>query len=126
MESIKLGTQVFVFDIEATEPKVRKDVVVGAFINMETGDLWYYLSQNKAPAYAVSEVEFEIHKSLKRFLEFRGVLKDAQDEIDGLKFALNAPFNGKEFIEKAFAELHPAPVEQQEEVISETQEPANE
>jgi len=100
-------TPVWAFDIEAATPAIRKDLVVGAFVNMETGDLWYYLTNSKAPAYAVDSDETDIVKKFDKFMTFRQVLKTAQTEVDEVKQAMQEPFCVKEKLDACIEAVFP-------------------
>lgn len=88
VETIKIGTKVYAYDSEAREPEVFESVIVGSFINIETGNLYYYLPQSKQPAYAIHESKEEAEASLERFVAFRKKVAALQKELDEERAAL--------------------------------------
>lgn len=79
---IKTGTKVFFYDTEAKEPVVTESVCCGSFINIETGDIYYYLPNSKQPSYAVHTDKEACTESYERFMLFRQHVREAQARID--------------------------------------------
>lgn len=119
---LEIGTPVWFFDIEAQEPVVKKDIVYGSFVNIETGDLYYYLSRNKVPSYALNEFEEEAKQSLEAFLEYRKYIAELQAKADEARATLGG-INLKEYLDGVCASMSETLSEQTE---YETEGPANE
>ena len=112
--TIEIGTRVYVFDTEKQEPTLQEDMVCGSFINIESGDLYYYTTKYKQPHYAVATTLEEGEAKLKKFLEYRAFIKNAQAEVDEKRKELISGINFKDVVEEFYNSK------------SETQEPANE
>lgn len=119
MKILEIGTKVFVFDTEKQEPDLQEDLICGSFINIESGDLFYYTTKYKQPHYAVAETLEEGKEKLEKFLDFRKFVRDAQKSVDEKRAELMGEFNFKEVLESFY-------VEQSAKQPTITQEPANE
>lgn len=111
----EIGTKVYVFDTEKQEPELVEDLICGSFINIESGDLYYYTTKYKQPHYAVAETLPEAEERLKKFLDFRAFVREAQEKVNAKRAELMGEMNFKEVV-KSFYEERPTV----------TQEPANE
>lgn len=114
----EIGTKVYVFDTEKQEPEIVEDMICGSFINIESGDLYYYTTKFKQPHYATASSLDEAKQKLEKFLEFRKFVRDAQASVDEKRNELMGNVNFKSTIEKYYEEQSAQP--------SVTQEPANE
>lgn len=108
-----IGTPIWFFDVDAQEPVVTKDIVYGSFVNIESGDLYYYTSNHKVPAYAIYEFEEETKESLERFLEYRKYIAELQKKADDARATLGG-INLKEYISDICASMSPSLNEQVE------------
>lgn len=96
----QIGDIVYVFDTENPKPEVFKDICVGSFINMETGDLYYYTTKTKQPAYAVNGDKEELEKIMAKHLDIVYDVRDMQEAIDARRNALGT-VNMSEALEEA-------------------------
>lgn len=118
-----IGTKVFYFDIDSTEPVLIKDIVYGSFVNIESSDLYYYTAKHKVPSYAIYEYEEDAKEALERFLEYRKFVAELQAKADEARASLGGT-NLKEYLEEACEQLNNSLSDQ---VAYETEEePANE
>lgn len=83
-----IGDIVYVFDTENPKPEIFKDVCVGVFANMETGDLYYYTTKTKQPAYAVNTDKEALEAIMAKHLEIVAAVRDMQKDIDSRRSAL--------------------------------------
>lgn len=116
VDTIKIGTEVWVFDTEAKDPELRADMVCGSFINLETGDLYYYTTKFKQPAYAVAETKEGAEEKLKKFLEFREFIRSAQAEVDSRRGEL-VKENYKDVVEAFYKKWTPTEVANEQENV---------
>lgn len=96
----QIGDIVYVFDTENPKPEVFKDICVGCFINMETGDLYYYTTKTKQPAYAVNSDKEELKKIMAKHLEIVADVREIQKDIDARRNELGT-VNMSEALEEA-------------------------
>ena len=115
----EIGTKVFVFDTEKQEPEIIEDLVCGSFINIESGDLYYYTTKFKQPHYAISDSLEEAKEKLTKFMDFRKFVREAQASVDARRKELMGDLNFKEQVEEFYTE-------QSAKQPTITQEPANE
>lgn len=116
---LEIGTKVFVFDTEKQEPALLEDMICGSFINIESGDLYYYTTKYKQPHYAVAETLEEGKERLQKFLDFRAFVREAQEKVNAKRAELMGELNFKEVVKSFYDELAA-------EQPSIKQEPANE
>lgn len=100
----EIGDVVYAFDTESTKPSVFKTVVVGRWINIESGDLYYYLFESKQPAYSLSKTKEEAEEKLQKFYEFRKFIADQQEAVYEKKKELFGEQNYKDFLDNILAE----------------------
>lgn len=84
----QIGDIVYVFDTENPKPEIFKDICVGCFINMENGNLYYYTTKTKQPAYAVSGDKEELAKVMAKHLAIVADVRNMQKDIDSRRNAL--------------------------------------
>lgn len=84
----QIGDIVYVFDTENPKPEIIKDICVGSFINMETGDLYYYTTKTKQPAYAVNTDKEALEAIMVKHLDIVSMVRDMQKDIDARRNAL--------------------------------------
>lgn len=119
---LEIGTPIWFFDIESKEPVLKRDIVYGSFVNIESGDLYYYTADNKVPSYAIGEFEETVKQSLEAFLEYRKYIAELQAKADEARATLGG-INLKEYLDDMCASLSESLSEQTE---YETEGPANE
>ena len=85
---ISTGEVIYYYDTEKVEPEVLQSVCCGSFINIETGDLYYYTPSSKQPSYAVHKDKADAEVALEKFIEFRKHVAEAQAAIDAEREAL--------------------------------------
>lgn len=85
---ITTGTKVWYYDTEAKDPVITESVCCGSFINIESGDVYYYLPDSKQPSFAVYADKAACEESHKKFMVFRAHVAAAQAEIDAERQAL--------------------------------------
>ena len=100
----EIGTKVFIFDTEKQEPEIVEDMICGSFINIESGDLYYYTTKFKQPHYATAETLDEAKAKLEKFLEFRKFVRDAQASVDAKRAELMGNTNFKATLESFYAD----------------------
>lgn len=101
-EIIEIGTKVYVFDTEKQEPTLQEDMICGSFINIESGDLYYYTTKYKQPHYAVAATLEEGEAKLKKFLEYREFIRNAQAEVDEKRKELISGLNFKAVVDEFY------------------------
>ena len=100
MSILEIGTKVYVFDTEKPEPELHEDLICGSFINIESGDLFYYTTKYKQPHYAVATTLEEGKERLTKFLDFRAFVREAQRQVDEKRAELMGEMNFKEVIKE--------------------------